>query len=731
LVETPAVFPLHRIVTDAAGKLVCECWRGADCPDIGKHPAISWKALQPGEQVRGSEGCGYGIATGSRSGLFVVDVDDLPSWQAFVGSRELPATYVVKTPRGGQHYYFLTPDWPVANSQGVLAPGVDVRGEGGYVVAAGSPHKNGGSYTIECAFPIAPAPDWLLSDPRLKKKEAKVNAEGVALGSLELPANWEALAETVASGWPAKGRHLAQLALAGALLNDGFSANAAFTFLCRVCALAGNEQPEKRAATVQDTSRRIASGIEVTGWPTLERILGPGTAQIHQALLGGYAGPDFTAATPAEPLPFVPSMRRKHDPNHVYSVQVGDVPCGSKTKTSLANITSILFTDPRWYGVLQYDDFTGKVFAVDPPIQLDCEKGGFSDADAHRIALWFEIAHQFLVSPDSISGIADMVAKRNSYHAVQEYLNALPKVQANPATLLDAAKRIFGAETSSWECEFFRRFLIGAAKRAYEPGCKHDWALVLTGQTFTGKSTFVQALFSGAWVGEDLPDLGSKDALSYLAGLWCVELAELDKTLRTSQETVKAFMSKRVDKYRPAYARVELERPRCAVFIGTTNRDDFLRDATGDRRWMPLQVRGQIDTAWTAANRDSLWAAAVAEYRAGASNMFSWEEEKQLVEAREQYKSVDPWLTAVEESLHGKTQVRNEDVYIKVICGGDRTALRNLTRQEQERIWSCLTALGCVRKRAANGRYWQVPDRLAELPSKLAAVIALPSAPGK
>jgi Bifunctional DNA primase/polymerase, N-terminal/AAA domain len=86
-----------------------------------------------------------GIRTGAQSGIFVVDCDvDPEKGLDGIGalkelSIDLPETITVKTPRGGKHFYFAYPDGTeIRNSAGKIAPGIDVRGEGGYVIAAGS-----------------------------------------------------------------------------------------------------------------------------------------------------------------------------------------------------------------------------------------------------------------------------------------------------------------------------------------------------------------------------------------------------------------------------------------------------------------------------------------------------------------------------------------------------------------------------------------------------------------
>jgi hypothetical protein len=108
-----------------------------------------------------------GVATGAASNIFVVDVDGGPAETALrrleEGHGELPATVEVITARG-RHVYFRYPQSPVRNSAGKLADGIDIRGEGGFVIAPPSVHPSGRRYawSVDSANTFAEAPQWLL-----------------------------------------------------------------------------------------------------------------------------------------------------------------------------------------------------------------------------------------------------------------------------------------------------------------------------------------------------------------------------------------------------------------------------------------------------------------------------------------------------------------------------------------------------------------------------------------
>lgn len=109
-----------------------------------------------------------GLPTGSASGVVVLDIDcKMPDANGYdsledLGHAILPDTPMVHTPSGGVHVYFANPERELRNSAGELGAGIDVRGEGGYVImpAPGSGYRWDPLLNFKTANP-APAPDWL------------------------------------------------------------------------------------------------------------------------------------------------------------------------------------------------------------------------------------------------------------------------------------------------------------------------------------------------------------------------------------------------------------------------------------------------------------------------------------------------------------------------------------------------------------------------------------------
>lgn len=179
-----SVVPTHKVIRSPAGVTACSCPMGVSCVSKGKHPAVAWTRFQvdrPDEdQLRlwfngVFSDYGVGIITGAVSGIFVVDVDEGPgktgaetlsNLQMIHG--DLPHTVQARTGGGGRHMIFRHPrDVWITTSRNTLGPGVDTRGDGGFIVAAPSMHESGLFYLWdEMAHPrttaIADAPEWVI-----------------------------------------------------------------------------------------------------------------------------------------------------------------------------------------------------------------------------------------------------------------------------------------------------------------------------------------------------------------------------------------------------------------------------------------------------------------------------------------------------------------------------------------------------------------------------------------
>jgi len=156
--------------------------------------------------------------------------------------------------------------------------------------------------------------------------------------------------------------------------------------------------------------------------------------------------------------------------------------------------------------------------------------------------------------------------------------------------------------------------MMSAVARIYIPGCKADCALILEGPQGIRKSSALMAI-AKPWFADRLSDLSSKDAAMETRGVWIIEIAELDTMGRAEVSTIKAFMSRTQDRFRPPYGKRLVDLPRQCVFAGSVNPEGgYLKDPTGGRRFWTV-VCGNIDISALEQDRDQLWAEARNRFR--------------------------------------------------------------------------------------------------------------------
>ena len=306
------------------------------------------------------------------------------------------------------------------------------------------------------------------------------------------------------------------------------------------------------------------------------------------------------------------------------------------------------------------------------------------------------------VSSDVMHQAVDVRAREREYHPVREYLNGL-EWDGTPR-LKFLAKSYLGAEHTPYSAKIGQMFIISMVARILEPGCKADHMVVLEGPQGIQKSTACRIL-AGEWFSDSMPEIGQgKDASQHLKGKWLIEVSEMQAMSRADAALLKAFITRDTERYRPSYGRKEVIEPRQVVFIGTTNREVYLRDETGGRRFWPIKC-GLIDIVALTRDRDQLFAEAMVLFKEGESwwpdKNFEREHIAPVQSAR--YES-DVW----EETISGWLASRDRTTVGDVARSALNFETTRIGRAEQNRIMAALEVLGWERgERGANGeRYW-------------------------
>lgn len=325
-----------------------------------------------------------------------------------------------------------------------------------------------------------------------------------------------------------------------------------------------------------------------------------------------------------------------------------------KLLCNIANIILILENDPALAGHIVHDLFTGMDSAKDG-LPWNKNANQWTDTDDANLRVWLE-KHYDITGKEKIADALTAVLTRHSYHPIRDYLNGLTwdGVPRLDRIIID----YMGAEDSELNRAMSRKHFVAAVARVFNPGCKYDYCLIMSGAEGIGKSTLLRVM-GGRWFNDSITTLEGKEGMEQLRRAWVVELGELSSIKRSDVEQVKAHLSKQVDIYRAAYARRVLEHPRQCVFCGTTNEALFLKGDTGNRRFWVIPVVAELRKYrdWNEAirrDRDQLWAEAVHYYKQGEPLYLSEELEAQAKQRQQDFNddNDDPIVAMLDKYLN-------------------------------------------------------------------------------
>jgi len=240
----------------------------------------------------------------------------------------------------------------------------------------------------------------------------------------------------------------------------------------------------------------------------------------------------------------------------------------------------------------------------------------------------------------------NLFTKRNQKNEPKEWMNSLK---------WDGTKRLpvfftsyMGADASEYTQAVSKNFWISMVARIMQPGCKVDNMVVIEGPQGAFKSSALKLIASEDWFTESTDSFGSGSEFYYIiGGRLLVEFSELSSFSKAGVNTIKKILSTATDRVRKPYDRNASDDGRTCVFVGTTNDDSYLRDATGGRRFWPIKA-GKITLKAIAQDRNQLFAEAVHRYKAGESWHEVPESAKEIQESR---REMDDWQTVISDWL--------------------------------------------------------------------------------
>lgn len=655
-----------------------------------------------------------GVATGAISGVIVVDCDNLEARLA-VDFKGVPDTLTIRTPRG-THMYFQHPGWPIGNKVGLMWDGwqdlgVDIRGDGGFVVGPGSTYepttaeiakgKQPGSYSVECDLPLAPLPAWLLEMLRPKPSSAPV----VAVSHAEVTS--------------AYGRKCLEEKLAD--LRD-----------CGSGAL--SHQIYKTTVRIAE----LVAGGEITqedGWDGLHDVLAEkglldedkANGTVQRAWAKGFEEPKAAPERDDVPRPPLDAMAVLGARQSAQPLPVGVVPPVPKEGAAL-NLTGPGDTCRILH--LSNDDLEDKQnhLAVEYWMAMKGMTVSY-DAFADRVLLngktltddserkaWFDVREQSTVkfSKELFGEVVRNIAHANTFHPLCDWLEA-NEAEWDGVERLDNWLTIYlGVAPSPYVAAVGAIFLTAAVQRARQPGCKYDELLVLEGPQGINKSSAMAALCPlQEWFSEDFTvSMNSKELLEATQGKWIVEAPELSKLKGSEVEHVKHLLSRRFDRARLAYGRNATERGRQWVGVATVNADTYLSDPSGNRRFWPVKC-GKIDLAGIKRDHAQLWAEAAIRERAGGITRLPSDLWGAAADEQRERVTVDPFTEVLVQTLghYENGRISTDEVWDIVKVPIDRRSSQGL------RLGEAMKNLGWTRRRAkSKGRNFYAYHKGTETP---------------
>ena len=282
----------------------------------------------------------------------------------------------------------------------------------------------------------------------------------------------------------------------------------------------------------------------------------------------------------------------------------------------------------------------------------------------------FACEHGIFIPEQRIKAAIQYAAGRNVYCPIRRYLDSC-SAHAIPHADWERIGEEFLGNKSPLATLAMQRMMIGAVARAYSPGCSMSWLPILVGAQGVGKSMFSRSLVPDKLFTEITTPLDTLMKEQYRLHVgWLLELPEIDNYFHTRNiENFKNLITSRVDEVRYPYASLPSKLPRRFVMIGTTNRNQFLVDSTGNRRFIPLEVGANFLIPWErlAIERDSLWASAVQAYRKNDPYEFNSGEIAAISQYIQEFGDPDPWVEKITDYIKDREEVTAAEVLTRAL----------------------------------------------------------------
>ena len=367
---------------------------------------------------------------------------------------------------------------------------------------------------------------------------------------------------------------------------------------------------------------------------------------------------------------------------------------GAIKPKSLYNIEWILEHDSELVGMFKFNEFTGEIDVVRTSDKLLVNKGMLKDSYIDELASYIESSksyEQTLFANQLIRSALTVVANRNRYNPVLEYMNIAYRDWDKEERLDTFFSDYLGVDKSAVTRLITRLFFVGAVAKVYDPSRKFDFVLDLVGGQGAGKTTILQKIAPCSYYTDQFSSFENKDDFAVMRRALIVNDDEMTATANSTFEVLKKFVTLQEFEYRKPYGHQAERFPKGFVLARTTNNLYYLKDKTGERRFLPLLVDKDRQLAnpvkdLTPEYVKQVWGEAVHIFKSGDYSFdLTSEQQEMLDEHRQTFMYTDDLEDAIADALDNdwadKDFLSSETIGLKVVPGADLARNRKLSNQ--------------------------------------------------
>ena len=249
------------------------------------------------------------------------------------------------------------------------------------------------------------------------------------------------------------------------------------------------------------------------------------------------------------------------------------------------NFRNIILRHSADFGNIRFNQLKNS-----PEKTVDSVREIWTDTDDARLRTFIEHNYGIYNKQKFDDGFREYLYM-NSYHPIREKIKSLQ--WDGEHRLCYFLTKWMKGENVPYTMEVSRLIFAGGIHRIFNPGCKFDDMPVLIGtHQGEGKSTIVRWLAMSDEYFTEVTEFEGQKAIEAIEGAWICEVSELLAMTKSKDvEAVKSFITRQNDRYRMPFDKRVTDHKRQCIFIGTTNKEQFLTDKTGNRRFYPVRVR--------------------------------------------------------------------------------------------------------------------------------------------